>query len=146
MWYLSFSDSLIGSHFSASQRPGKWHSWVRRVLCRRLQSNILGVENNPGRAVAFFKKRFYLFIFRERGREAGRGGEKHWCGREHWSVSCPSCPQPRTWPATQACALTGNWTSELSVCRTVPNPLRHTSQGKQWCFYVSNENHWIGYF
>ena len=27
-------------------------------------------------------KRFYLFIFRERGREGEREGEKHWCARE----------------------------------------------------------------
>ena len=34
-----------------------------------------------------------------------------------------------TWPATQACALTGNRTSDLLVCRWVLNPLSHTSQG-----------------
>ena len=38
-------------------------------------------------------------------------------------------PQPRTWPATQACALTGNGTSDLLVCGMKPNPLNHTSQG-----------------
>ena len=35
-----------------------------------------------------------------------------------------------TKPATQACALTGNQTSELSVCGMMPNLLSHTSQGK----------------
>ena len=38
-------------------------------------------------------------------------------------------PQPGTWPATQACALTGNQTSDLSVHRLVLNPLSHTTQG-----------------
>ena len=38
-------------------------------------------------------------------------------------------PQLGTWPTTQACGLTGNWTCELSVCRTTPTPLSHTSQG-----------------
>ena len=34
-----------------------------------------------------------------------------------------------TWPATLACALTGNRTSYLSVCRLALNPLWDTSQG-----------------
>ena len=33
------------------------------------------------------------------------------------------------WPATQACALTGNRTGDPLVCRLVLNPLSHTSQG-----------------
>ena len=32
-------------------------------------------------------------------------------------------------PATQACALTGNQTRDLSDCRTIPKPLSHISQG-----------------
>ena len=40
-----------------------------------------------------------------------------------------TCPQPGTWPATQACALTRNWISKLPLCGTMPNPLSHTSQG-----------------
>ncbi|KAF6095131.1 hypothetical protein HJG60_012098 [Phyllostomus discolor] len=34
-----------------------------------------------------------------------------------------ACPQLGTWPTTQACALIGNGTSDLSVCRPVLNPL-----------------------
>ena len=37
-------------------------------------------------------------------------------------------PQLGTWSTTQACALTGNQTSDLSVCGLMPNPLGHTSQ------------------
>ena len=53
----------------------------------------------------FLKKRFCVFIFRERG----RGGKKCGClsHAQYW----------RTWPATQACAWTGNWTG---------NPLVHS--------------------
>ena len=40
-------------------------------------------------------------------------------------------PQPGTWPATQACALTGNRTSDLSVFRPALNPLSHTSQDRK---------------
>ena len=49
----------------------------------------------------FIKKRFYLFIFRERGREEEREG-----GRET-SISClPQASGPGIEPVTQACALT----------------------------------------
>ena len=40
-----------------------------------------------------------------------------------------SSPQTGTWPATQACALTGNRICNLSACRTALNPLSLTSQG-----------------
>ena len=47
-------------------------------------------------------------------------------------------PHPWTWPATQACALTGNGTDNLSVCRLVLNPLSHTSQGAVTFLYSGN--------
>ena len=72
----------------------------------------------------FFLK--ILFIFRERGREEESEGGKHWCDREI-SVSCLSyMPWPGPEPTTQACALTGIWTSDPSLYKTMPNPLRHT--------------------
>ena len=45
------------------------------------------------------------------------------------------CPQPGTWPTTQACALTGNGTSKPSVPKPAVNSLSHTSQGSI-CFYI----------
>ena len=39
-------------------------------------------------------------------------------------------PQLGTWPATQACALTGNQTGDPLVHRLVLNPLSHTSWGQ----------------
>ena len=42
-----------------------------------------------------------------------------------------SHPQMGTWPTTQACALTGNRTSNFSVFRLALSPLSHTSQGKK---------------
>ena len=39
------------------------------------------------------------------------------------------CPPLGTWPATQACALTGNQTGDTLVHRLVLNLLSHTSQG-----------------
>ena len=43
-----------------------------------------------------------LFIFRERGREGEREGEKHQC------VVASRVAPMGTWSATQACDLTGN--------------------------------------
>ena len=34
-----------------------------------------------------------------------------------------------SWPTNQACALTGNRTSDLLVCWLALNPMSHTSQG-----------------
>ena len=39
-----------------------------------------------------------------------------------------ACLQLETWPATQACAPTGNLTSKLLVCRPALNSLSHTHQ------------------
>ena len=52
----------------------------------------------------FFK--CYLFIFRERGREGEREGEKHWCERET-SVSCL---------LSDPWSLTRDWTHNLGMC------------------------------
>ena len=65
-----------------------------------------------------FLKRSYVFIFREGKRERNINV---WLPLEH--------PLPGTWPITQACALTGNWTSNPLVLRPVLNPLSHASQG-----------------
>ena len=40
-----------------------------------------------------------------------------------------TCPHLRTWPATQACALTRNQTSDPLIYSLVLKPLSHTSQG-----------------
>ena len=57
-----------------------------------------------------FLKRFYLFIFRERGREGDREEEKHQC------VVASHMTPTGDWPAIQACSLTGNQTSYPLVC------------------------------
>ena len=54
----------------------------------------------------------------------------------------PLVPTPLgTWPTTQACALTGNRTSEPLVRRPALSPLSHTSQGLTLLFKVSSDNH-----
>ena len=77
-------------------------------------------------AFFFFFLRFHLF-FREKGREGEREGKKH-------LLFASRMPQLGTWPATQACAVTGNQTGNLLVCRLMLNPLSHTSQGRMLAF------------
>ena len=72
---------------------------------------------------SFFKD----FIDREEGREKVR--------ERNINAWLPLvCPLLGTWPATQACALTGNQTGDPLVHRLALNPLNHTSQG---CNYIS---------
>ena len=78
----------------------------------------------------YFKKRYYLFIFREGKGGRKRGRETSMCG---WLPL--ACPALGTWPTTQACALTGNRTSDLLGCRPVLNPWSHTSQGHTVKYY-----------
>ena len=60
---------------------------------------------------------FLTFDFRERGRRGEREGEKHRCERETSIVCLLYVPQTGPELTTQACALTGNRNSDLSVCR-----------------------------
>ena len=65
-----------------------------------------------------------MYSFLE-GRE-GRGKEKE----RNINVWLPLMRPPLgTWPAIQACALTGNQTSDPLVHRPMLNPLSYTSQG-----------------
>ena len=77
----------------------------------------------------------YLFkdyLFLERGEEREKAGE--------WNINVwlsLTCPLLGTWLATQACALTGNWTSNTLVHRPAVNPLSYTSQGPSLLVCVS---------
>ena len=71
----------------------------------------------------------YLFLGGKGGRETSM-----WERYIHWLPL--ACPQLGTWPAPHACALTGNWTSDLLVHRPALNPLIHTSQGWLIFFFL----------
>ena len=77
----------------------------------------------------FFKDFIYLFIFRERERK-GERGEKH----NVWSPLAR--PLLGIQPTTQACAVTGNQTSNPLVCRPAFSPPSHTSQGKKEIIFM----------
>ena len=70
----------------------------------------------------------FIFLFLERGQRKEKERERSTCEINIHLLSFTH-PQLGTWPTTQACALTGNRTSDLSICRPVLNPLSHTSQG-----------------
>ena len=77
----------------------------------------------------YFKKDFIHLFFERKGEgERKRGRETLMCERYIDWLSLAR-PQLGTWPTTQACALTGNQTSDLLLRRPVLNPLSHTSQG-----------------
>ena len=72
----------------------------------------------------FYFKKDCIYLFLERG--GGREKERE----RNINVWLPlTCPLQGTLPATQACALTGNRSSDPLVGRPVLNPLSHTSQG-----------------
>ena len=113
--------------------------------------------------ISLFLKRFYLFIFREKGRKGERGREKLRCKR-HINRLPLTCPPLGTWPTTLEFALTGNRTRHLPVRRLVLSPLSHTSHSRVWSFFLGDEyflnltvvivawcceyteNHWIIHF
>ena len=69
-----------------------------------------------------FKGFIYLFLERVDGKKKERE-------RNIYVWLLLTCPPLGTWPTTQACALTGNWTSNPLVHRPALNPLSHTRQG-----------------
>ena len=79
-------------------------------------------------SLKFFNKDF-IYLILEKGRENER--------ERVINVWLPHArPLLGTWPATQACALTGNRTSDPLVHRLTLNPLNHTSQGNRVCFIL----------
>ena len=68
--------------------------------------------------------RFYLFIFRARGREGGREGEKHQCVvASHTPPTGDLAHNPGMCPDRES----NRWPSGL---QEDANPLNHTSQGR----------------
>ena len=75
-----------------------------------LQGNLKNLVYHFCRWLHFFFKDF-IYSFLERGEEKENERERNinvWLPLVH--------PILRTWPATQACALTGNWTGDPLVC------------------------------
>ena len=80
-----------------------------------------------------FLKILFIYLFRGEGKEKER--ERH---IYVWLLLM--CPQLGTWPAIQACALTGNRTDDPLLHRPALNPLSYTSQGSNGNFRTKNQN------
>ena len=92
----------IGFQFLVHSLFSFWHPHDVNV-------SMLEVVPEAPYTIFIFFLRFYLFIFRQRGRRGERGREiSVWLSLAR--------PLPGTWPPTQACALTGNWTRNPLVC------------------------------
>ena len=76
---------------------------------------------------------YFLNIFFSLFLETGEGKERE--RERNINVWLPlTWPVLGTWPATQACALTGNRTSDPLVCGVTPSPLSYTGHGCPFFF------------
>ena len=71
----------------------------------------------------------FFTYFRERGRKGERRKRETSICKRYTDWLPLARPHLGTWPTTQACVLTRNWTRDLLVHRPDFNPLSHTSQG-----------------
>ena len=127
MMVLSTQKTLVRAHFifcSDSKYPTLMQlpPPFQRNLTLRLSQVVF--------LILCFKDFIYLFLEREERRERNINV---WLPLAHRLL--------RTWPATQACALTRNWTGDPLVCRLSLNPLSHTSQGLFILFNVPFSPH-----
>ena len=92
------------------------------LLCHGLIDHI-GVGLFLG-SLFFLLKKDFIYLFLQRGKEKEKERERN------INVWLPLvCPLMGTWSATQACVLTGNWTSNPLLHSPAFNPLSHISQG-----------------
>ena len=84
-------------------------------------------KSESGHCAAFFKI-FYFYLLLEKGEGREKEREPLMCER-NINLLPLTHPQPVTWSATQACALTRNQTTDLLIHCPVLNALSHTSHG-----------------
>ena len=107
----------------------KWQCWSS-VLLKTEKNEKEICSPLPSWGTSSSKKKKILFLYFQR---EWKGGKKR--GREtlmherHINPLLLAPPQLWAWPTTQACALTRNWTINLSIGRCVLKPLSHTHQG-----------------
>ena len=77
----------------------------------------------------FYK--YFIYLCVERGEESEKERERN---INMWLPL--ACPQLKTQPAIQVCALTGNQTGDPLVFRPALNPLSHTNQGPREYFDI----------
>ena len=106
------------------------YDFINQCCLNRFNKNLKKERKRPLFLLVFLPYFFLLkilfFIFRERGKEGEREGEKR-CERETLISCLPHAPWPGTEPATQACVLTGSCTADPLLFGKMPNQLSHWS-------------------
>ena len=127
----------------------RWHlEWIVAALCRQLEFFIQPIvnalrecyqESFKMKLLRFgcsFKKDFIYFSLE------GKGGRKR--GRERLMWESLSFVLTRDWTVSQACALTGNRTGGLSLCRMTPNSTEPHWSDAFWLFFTGYFKHSCG--
>ena len=111
-----------------ARNPGMCPDWELNLQAFVSQAGAQSTEpHQPGQYLLIYLQFLFIFlrlsllIFRKRGREGKREGDKYWCARETSTGRLCHVPQTRAGPATQACALTGNEAGDLLLCGMVLN-------------------------
>ena len=73
-------------------------------------------------------KKYFIYFYKE-GKGGRKKGDKHLCVGETSIYYLSYTRQQGTGPATRACVLTENRTSNLSLCGMTLNQLSRASQG-----------------
>ena len=94
--------------------------WRDRYKDQWNRIQVIGRDPYKYSQLTFLKDFIYLF-------SEGKRGRKREQNVNGWLFL--KLPWLGTWLTTQACALTGSWTSDPFIQRLVLNPLSHTSQG-----------------
>ena len=124
-WRWSSSHFLFQGHGCFLQSSSYFYVYILPsthcflILIPQTHGNHSEISNECS---LFLKSLFTFFFFTE-----GKGGSKREINNNVWLLSMH--PLLGSWPATQACALTGSQTSDPLVYRPAHNPLSHTSQG-----------------
>ena len=125
-----FHSSLNNQPLKRFMACGWWVSyklWGPKI-CIQKHNNKSEKYRQLRKLFFFFKDCIDLFLERREGREKGKRNVNVWLPL--------ACPLLGTWPATQACALTGNRTNDPLVCRLALNPLSHISQARSYIFLL----------
>ena len=107
-----------GSKYPVRDNTCSWNNG--KCLCWKAGAPNTHLTKSATQDFSLFLKDLFIF----RGGEGGRKRERETSICERYIYRLPLLfSQVGTWPTTQACARTGNRTSNLSVCRLALNPL-----------------------
>ena len=137
-WSTEFWQSWK-NQYNGERRPCLSRSFVNKRGCSHCTASMAKNKLTSTHLTFYFFKKKILFILRERGREKER--ERNTDVRNKLGLVALTRPQLGTWPAVQACALTGNWTGDLRFVGRCPthwakpgraNPLLLTKVNSKW--------------